>query len=66
MLMTFADDERGLWIVGGLGYSAQSKASFQSPRCRCVAPEELRRERRRKSRRAVIAVIYQNDCTRHN
>ena len=62
MLMTLSDDECGLRIVGGLGSVAQATTSFQGPRGRCVAPEERRRECRRKPRQAVIEVIYQSDC----
>ena len=62
MLMTFSDDERGLRIVGGLNRLTQAATCFKGPSSRCVAAEERPRERRRKSHRAVIKVIYQSDC----
>ena len=61
MLMTLLDDECDLRIVGGLSSLTQAATSFQGPSRRCVAPEERRRERRRKPTQAVIKVIYQSD-----
>jgi hypothetical protein len=57
MLTALADDERGLRIVSGLGCSTQATASFQGPSGRCIAPEESRRERRRKPRQTVIRIV---------